>query len=95
MCTRAVHIEVVDSLETSAFLIAFFKFADIRGNPVIMFSDSGRNFVESHEELGQAVHSLNSKLASSSLANRNIHITFHDNTLSTLLVLFVCSMIGL
>lgn len=76
LCTRAVHIEVVDSLETSAFLMAFFKFCDLRGHPIHMYSDNASTFVGAQKELGAAVRSLNSKSVTSSLADRDIQWSF-------------------
>lgn len=70
MCTRAEHLEVVDSLEASAFLMAFFKFCVIRGNPAHLFSDNGTNFIGAQRELGKAIRRLNTKSINSSLAER-------------------------
>lgn len=58
MATRAVHLEVVNSLETKAFLQAFFRFSDIRGRPSHMYSDNGSNLVGAQRELGAVVSSL-------------------------------------
>lgn len=45
MCTKAVHLEVVSTLATSAFLAAFRRFVARRGYPSDVFSDNGTNFV--------------------------------------------------
>ena len=46
MCltTRAVHIEVVPSLEAHACLAAITKFIARRGKPIIILSDNGTRF---------------------------------------------------
>jgi hypothetical protein len=42
--TRAVHIEVVTSLKTEAFLALLRRFIARRGKPKTIYSDSGTNF---------------------------------------------------
>ena len=45
LASRAVHLELVQSLSTDAFLGAFFRFLCARGFPVKhVFSDNGTNF---------------------------------------------------
>ncbi len=45
MCSRAIHIEVLDDLSTDAFLNALRCFIAIRGNVSQLRSDQGTNFV--------------------------------------------------
>jgi hypothetical protein len=42
---RCVHLELVNSLSTDAFLLALHRFISRRGRPVIIYSDNGTNFV--------------------------------------------------
>ncbi|XP_043466423.1 uncharacterized protein LOC122501193 [Leptopilina heterotoma] len=42
---RAIHLELVTSLSTQAFLCCFRRFISRRGRPTIMYSDNGLNFV--------------------------------------------------
>ncbi|CAA9993697.1 unnamed protein product, partial [Nesidiocoris tenuis] len=51
--TKAVHIEVASSLSTPAFIAAFRRFCDRRGNPANVYSDNGGNFVGAASELRQ------------------------------------------
>ena len=45
MTTRAIHLELVSDKSTDAFLMAFRRFACLRGHPNICWSDCGTNFV--------------------------------------------------
>ncbi|XP_026094281.1 uncharacterized protein LOC113066585 [Carassius auratus] len=45
MCSRAVHLEVLDDLSTDAFLNALRCLIAIRGNVSQLYSDQGTNFV--------------------------------------------------
>lgn len=54
MSSRAVHLEVVDTLEADSFLNAFRRFTARRGVPKTMFSDNGTNFIAAETELKQA-----------------------------------------
>ena len=56
--TRAVHLEVAQSLLTNDFLKAFSRFISRRSRPGIMFSDQGTNFVEAEREVRSLVKDL-------------------------------------
>jgi len=51
--TRAVHLEVVSSLSTEAFLATFRRFISRRGKPATIHSDCGTNFVGAAAEIKQ------------------------------------------
>lgn len=51
MVTKAVHIECVTSLTTEAFLATLNRFISRRGNPTIIFSDNGTNFLGAKNDL--------------------------------------------
>ena len=51
LATRAMHLELVNSLEAQSFIDAFDRFVSRRGKPRIMFSNNGRNFVGANAEL--------------------------------------------
>ena len=51
LTTRAVHIEVVPSLEADTCLAAITKFIARRGKPNIILSDNGTNFVGAATEM--------------------------------------------
>ena len=53
--TRAVHIEMLHSLDSDEFLLALGRFISRRTAPEKMFSDRGSNFVAARKELRVAV----------------------------------------
>ena len=48
---RTVHLELVESLTTNAFLAALRRFIAVRGRPSIIYSDNGTNLVDAHNLL--------------------------------------------
>ena len=50
---KAVHLEVLSSLTTEAFLAAFRRFTARRGCPTNLYSDNGSNFVGASNQLIQ------------------------------------------
>ncbi|XP_025754388.1 uncharacterized protein LOC106097728 isoform X2 [Oreochromis niloticus] len=51
MSTRAIHIEVIESMDTSSFINALRRFFAIRGAVKLLRSDCGTNFVSACKEL--------------------------------------------
>lgn len=60
--TRAVHLELVTSLSTEAFLLALKRFISRRGKPQEIFSDNGKNFVGAMKEFSNFLKFLISQL---------------------------------
>lgn len=54
LVTRAVHLEATEGLSTDDFLAAYERFVGRRGNPELIFSDNGTNFVGANNELKKA-----------------------------------------
>ena len=52
MCSRAVHIEVIESMSASSFINALRRFFAVRGPAKQIRSDCGTNFVGASRELG-------------------------------------------
>lgn len=49
--TRAIHLELVTSLTSQAYILALKRFLSRRGKPSEIFSDNGRTFVGAAKEL--------------------------------------------
>ena len=51
--TRAVHVEVVPSMDTSFCVMGVEWFVSRRGTPAMIWSDNGTNFIRAEKELGK------------------------------------------
>ena len=78
MPTRAVHFEVVQSLESPAFIQAFRRFCNSRIiRPKVMYSDNGGNFVMVDKELNDGIKIWNSKNFQKAIGQNNIKWRFN------------------
>ncbi len=59
MCSRAVHVEMLDDLSTDAFINALRTFIAIRGRVRQLRSDQGTNFVGARREFAEALKEMN------------------------------------
>ena len=57
MTTRAIHLEILTDKTSVAFLMAFRRFACLRGHPNICWSDCGTNFVGAQAYLKEIMQS--------------------------------------
>ena len=58
LSTRAVHLEVADSLETDSFIMCLRRFIGRRGHPREMWSDNGTNFKGAQAELKRCLDDM-------------------------------------
>ncbi|KAK7925240.1 hypothetical protein WMY93_007550 [Mugilogobius chulae] len=58
LCSRAVHIELLDDMSTDAFLNSLRAFIALRGNVRQLQSDQGTNFVGARREFLEAVKEM-------------------------------------
>ena len=77
LATRAVHIEVADSLDTSSFISALRRFQARRGQVKYIRSDNGTNFVGAERELRKEVENLNKSRIHESLLKKGITWVFN------------------
>ena len=59
LAIRAVHIEVVHSMDTESFINTLRRFISRRGRPEEIRSDNGGNFVKGEKELREALQQWN------------------------------------
>ncbi|XP_033096702.1 uncharacterized protein LOC117100976 [Anneissia japonica] len=77
LSSRAVHLEVAESLEADAFINAFRRFVARRGQPLKMFSDNGTNFVAGERELREALDNMNNSVVEDALHTRGCEWHFN------------------
>ena len=59
LVTRAVHLELAESLSAEDFLLVFRRFIGLYGKPASVHSDNGTNFVGAERELNELILLLN------------------------------------
>ena len=70
LVTRAVHIEVVNGLDTDACMMAITRFMARRGKPLKIISDNGTNFVGAAREFKECFGEWNQDAISEILAKQ-------------------------
>ena len=69
---RAVHFEVVPSIDTSSCVMGIERFAARRGTPLVLWLDKGNNFIASDKELLQNVRNWNQQFLAELLVKKGI-----------------------
>ena len=82
MTTRAVHLELADSLDTDSCINAIRRFICRRGPIKFMYSDQGSNFKSSNKELSQELQRLNQAKLDHYLVQRGITWNFNPASAS-------------
>lgn len=77
MTTRAVHLEVAHSLDTSSFISCLLRFMARRGTPSLLRSDNGSNFIGAERELRQIVQELDNDNVRRAMTDRGITWKFN------------------
>ena len=76
LATRAVHIELTESLDTDAALMAISRFQARRGNVKEIWYDNGRNLTSANKALRQELEALNQDKMLTNLALEGIKWKF-------------------
>ncbi|XP_048483902.1 uncharacterized protein LOC125490011 [Plutella xylostella] len=58
LTTRAIHLELANSLSTDSMILALRRMAARRSTPATIYSDNGTNFVGANKELQEQLKSL-------------------------------------
>ena len=77
LAIRAVHIEVIHSLDTNSFLHALRRFIARRSQPEVIRSDNGGNFVSGEREIRAAIEEWNQQKIQRFLVQQNINWLFN------------------
>ena len=72
LVVRAVHSEVVHSLDTDSFVNAFRRFINSRGCSKTIYSDNGMNFHTGERELRESLNDWNQRSINQLLQQRKI-----------------------
>ncbi|XP_028279424.1 uncharacterized protein LOC114447399 [Parambassis ranga] len=80
--SRAVHLEMAQSVDTDACINALRRFICRGGQVSSMKSDNGTNFVGAERELREALSSLNHNQIHRALLQHGIHWSFNPPTAS-------------
>ncbi len=74
---RAIHIEVLESMDTNSFICALRRFFAIRGPPALLRCDRGTNFIGAKSELDDALNSMNQEAINNYITNQNCEWQFN------------------
>ncbi len=74
---RCVHLEVVESCDTGAFINSVRRFVNRRGAPINMYSDHGKNFEGATTELEEFVFKLDKTKITDFATTHQIQWTFN------------------
>ena len=75
--TRAVHIEITHSMDTSSYIMALHRFISRRGTPAVIYSDNGTNFVGGEREMREVVENWNLNKVADAMSNKGIKWRFN------------------
>ncbi|XP_051809278.1 uncharacterized protein LOC127535407 [Acanthochromis polyacanthus] len=76
LTTRAVHLDLLTSIDSDAFLMALRRFIARRGTPAELFSDQGTNFIGGERELRETFRGMSPDLQQLLTKHK---IAFHFN----------------
>ena len=82
LSTRALHLEIANSLDTDSFLLALRRFIARRGRPSLIWSDNGTNLVAGERELREGIAAWNQNQICDALSQKNIQWKFNPPTAS-------------
>ena len=75
--TRAVHVDIVPSMDASSCVMGVERYVSRRGTPAIIWSDNGTNFVGTEKELRENIEKWNTINIAVELAHKGIKWRFN------------------
>ena len=82
LAVRAIHLEVLYTMDTDSFINSLRRFIARRGTPEIIRSDNGTNFVAGNKELNQAISEWNNERINDFLLQRHVKWVFNPPSAS-------------
>ena len=79
MVTRAIHLELVESLDSDSFINVLQRFINRRGRPNTIVSDCGSNFKGAIQKLKLELSGLNQEKIANYTLKQNIKWKFNPN----------------
>ena len=76
LTTRAVHLEIANSLDTDSLIMCIRRMIARRGQPLCLISDNGTNMRGSERELREALRELDNNKVTDTLSQRGIEWRF-------------------
>ena len=77
LTSRAIHLEVAQSMDTDSCINAFRRFISRRGQVQEIRSDNGTNFIAAEKELKEALKEWNLRKIDHALQQKNVKWTFN------------------
>ena len=77
LTTRAIHLEVLNNLESDTFINGFIRFTCRRGYPTKIWSDNGTNLVGSRAELSRSLRQLDREKVVRAARRQEVEWTFN------------------
>ena len=77
LSSRAIHIEVLQSMDTSSFINALRRFFAIRGPATLLRSDCGTNFTGANTELGKELKEMDRAKVEKYIKEQGCHWKFN------------------
>ena len=77
LTTRAFHVEIFTSMDTSSCVMGVERFVSRRGTPAMIGSDNGTNFFGAEEELREKIEKWNAVNIAAELAHKGIKWRFN------------------
>ena len=77
LTTRAVHVEIVPSMDASSCVIGSERFLSRWGTPAFIWSDNGTNFVGAEKELPENIEKWNTINIAVELAHKDFKWRFN------------------